>query len=46
MLAGGTMNFNDEIRGAYNYANELLKSGDSAGDKKSISKIQRFTASV
>ena len=25
MLDGGTMNFNDEIRGAYNYANELLK---------------------
>ena len=40
MLAGGTMNFNDEIRGAYNYANELLKSGDSAGAKKAYQKYR------
>ena len=38
--AGAMMNLNDEARGAYNFANKLLKSGDMEGAKKAYAKYR------
>ena len=38
--AGAMMNLNDEARGAYNFANKLLKSGDIEGAKKAYAKYR------
>ena len=38
--AGAMMNLNDEARGAYNFANELLKSGDVEGAKAAYAKYR------
>ena len=38
--AGASMNLNDEARGAYNFANELLKSGDVEGAKAAYAKYR------
>ena len=38
--AGAMMNLNDEARGAYNFANKLLKSGDLEGAKAAYAKYR------
>jgi len=40
LTAGAMMNLNDEARGAYNFANKLLKSRDLEGAKKAYAKYR------